>query len=78
MAYLFLDLRDKEPALLNKIDYYGIILLAVSLLLLLITLEEGAELDWLESPLIRFSSVACFITFTLFLYREFTTKKSCY
>ncbi len=74
LAYLFLDLRDKEPALLNKIDYLGIILLAVSLLLLLITLEEGAELDWFESSIIRFSSVACFITFTLFFYREFTTK----
>ena len=74
LGYLFIDLRDREPKLFKQIDYAGIILLAVSLLLLLITLEEGAELDWFASTIIRFSSILCVITFSLFFYREITTK----
>ena len=72
LGYFFLDLRDREPKLLKQIDFSGIILLAASLLLLLITLEEGAELDWFASYIIRFSSILCIITFFLFFYRELT------
>ena len=74
LGYFFIDLRDREPKLFKQIDYAGIILLAVSLLLLLITLEEGAELDWFASTIIRFSSILCVITFSLFFYREITAK----
>ena len=73
-AYFFIDLTDKEPELAKQIDYYGIALLAIGLLLLLITLQEGSRLDWFQSQGIRIASILSFTCLILFLLREFTAK----
>ena len=73
-AYFFVDLKDKEPELAKRIDYYGIGLLAIALLSLLITLQEGSRLDWLYAPEIRIASIISITCFILFVIRELTTK----
>ncbi len=74
LAYIFIDLDDKERHLANQIDYYGIVLLAVGLLLFLITIQEGSRLDWFESSVIRICSILSFTSLLLFFIREFTAK----
>ena len=73
-AYFFVDLNDKEPELAKRIDYYGIALLAVALLSLLITLQEGSRLDWLYAAEIRIATIISITCFILFTIRELTTK----
>ena len=74
LAFFFVDLKEREPKLAKQIDYYGIGLLAIALLSLLITLQEGSRLDWLEASEIRIAIILSFTCFILFLIREFTAK----
>jgi MFS transporter, DHA2 family, multidrug resistance protein len=74
LAYIFIDLDKKEKHLSKQIDYYGIVLLALGLLLLLITLQEGSRLDWFASSTIRICSILSFTCMLLFFIREFTAK----
>ena len=52
LGYLFIDLNQKDKTLIFKIDYKGIFLLAISLISLLIFLEEGERRDWFYSNFI--------------------------
>ena len=74
LGYLFLDLKKRDKTLLSKIDYIGILLLAISLIALLIFLEEGDRRDWFASNFI----ILCFTIFILclvfFIKHELTTK----
>ena len=74
LAYFFIDLNEREPELAKQIDYYGITLLAIGLLLLLVTLQEGTRLDWLKSQEIRIASILSVTCIILFLIREFTAR----
>ena len=74
LGYVFIDLDKKERHLSKQIDYYGIVLLALGLLLLLITLQEGSRLDWFESSTIRICSILSFTSMLLFFIREFTAR----
>ena len=58
-AYFFIDIYDKEEGLFKKIDYQGIIYLAIGLISLLLFIEEGEKRDWFKSDFI-FISLAYF------------------
>ncbi len=73
-AYKYIDLKEKEDDLLAKIDFAGIAFLAIGLITLLVTLEEGERYDWFESELIIISMLFSFICLLLFLLRELTAK----
>ena len=72
LGYFYIDLKNKDKTLIAKIDYRGILLLAIALIALLIFLEEGERKDWFYSNFIFF----CFFTFILclvfFIKRELT------
>ncbi len=74
LGYVFIDLTKKEKQLLKKIDYQGIIYLAISLISLLLFIEEGERRDWFDSKLI-FLSFCSFLIFTsAFILRELSIK----
>ena len=72
LGYFYIDLKNKDKTLIAKIDYRGILLLAITLIALLIFLEEGERRDWFYSNFI----FICFFTFILclvfFIKRELT------
>ena len=72
LGFFYIDLKNKDRTLIAKIDYKGIFLLAVTLIALLIFLEEGDRRDWFYSNFI----FICFFTFVLclvfFVKRELT------
>ncbi len=74
LAYIKVDLYEKEKNLIDKIDFPGILFLAISLIALLIFIEEGERRDWFDSNFI----LLCFSIFTIsiimFFNREFNTK----
>ncbi len=74
LAYFFVDVYDKEEGLFKKIDYQGIIYLAIGLISLLLFIEEGEKRDWFKSDFIFISFSLFLFSFSLFFYREFTTK----
>ena len=61
LGYCFIDLRKKDDIAISKIDFQGILLLAISLIALLLFLSEGERRDWFDSDFI-------FICFTIFLF----------
>ena len=54
LAFFFIDINDKQEGLFKKIDYQGIIYLAVGLISLLLFIEEGEKRDWLNQTLFLF------------------------
>ena len=74
LGFFFIDLSDKEKGLFNKIDYQGIGFLAISLISLLLFVEEGEKRDWFSSNFIIITFYLFLVNFLLFLNREFTTK----
>ena len=74
LAYLYVDLSDKEKDLFKKIDYQGIIYLTVSLISLLLFVEEGEKRDWFSSNFILLTFSTTLLSFSLFFYREITAK----
>ena len=55
LGYLYLDLKNKDKTLIAKIDYRGILLLAITLIALLIFLEEGERRDWFYSNSVSYT-----------------------
>tara|TARA_B100001248_G_C27383410_1_gene458322 strand:- start:459 stop:1955 length:1497 start_codon:yes stop_codon:yes gene_type:complete len=74
LAYLFIDLKNRDKSLITKIDYQGILLLATSLIALLIFLEEGEEQDWFFSNFIITSFLVFILCLIFFIKRELTIK----
>ena len=73
LGYLFIDLKDKDQTLLSKIDFQGILFLAISLIALLIFLEEGERRDWFYSNFIISFFFIFLLFITFFIKRELTT-----
>ena len=74
LGYLFIDLNKKDKSLISKIDYQGILLLAISLISLLIFLEEGERRDWFFSNFIFISFSIFIICVICFIKRELTIR----
>ena len=74
LAFFFIDINDKQEGLFKKIDYQGIIYLAVGLISLLLFIEEGEKRDWFKSDFIFISFSIFLLSFSLFFYREYTIK----
>ncbi len=74
LGYFFLDLRNRDKTLLSKIDYQGILLLAISLIALLIFLEEGDRRDWFYSNFICICFIIFIFCLIFFIKRELTIK----
>jgi DHA2 family multidrug resistance protein len=58
----------------SDVDWYGILLLAITVGSLQYILERGHEEDWFDSKIILFLTVSAVIGFLLFLWRELTYK----
>ncbi len=74
LAFFFIDVYDKQEGLFKKIDYQGIIYLAIGLISLLLFIEEGEKRDWFKSDFIFISFSIFLLSFSLFFYREYTAK----
>jgi len=62
LVWQFVDIDSPNWALLNKIDFVGIILIALCLGCLQFVLEEGVRKQWFESHLIVFLTVISMIS----------------
>ena len=71
-GYLFIDLNQRDKTLISKIDYMGILLLAISLISLLIFLEEGERRDWFYSNFIFINFSIFILCLIFFIKRELT------
>jgi DHA2 family multidrug resistance protein len=75
IIWFCLEEDPMDLSLLEGLDYFGIIAMAVGLGSLEYVLEEGERKDWFGNPIIvRFAWIAG-IFITLFLVRELTAKK---
>jgi len=76
MAWLFLpkDIKHSKSQPLPKVDWWGILFLAVSVGCLQTVLEEGERNDWFNSSFITTLTLACTIGLALFIWRELTTR----
>ena len=72
LGYFYIDLKKKDKTLIAKIDYKGIFLLAISLIALLIFLEEGDRRDWFYSNFIFISFFIFVLCLVFFIKRELT------
>ena len=70
----FIKIDKAEFALAKNIDFLGISLAAIALLLLIVVLEEGKRHDWFASQLILAFTAAGAISAYLFVWRELTCK----
>ncbi len=66
------DIDRPQPALLGRMDWPGILLVAVFLGTLEYILEEGPGEDWFESPLIRDLALVSLLAGVAFVWRELT------
>ena len=68
-------LRDYETETKKtKVDYIGLLLLAVAVTCLQILLDKGEQLDWWRSPVIRSLAVTSAISFTYLIVWELKEK----
>ena len=74
LAFIFMDLSERDSSLLKDIDYQGIFFLALGLISLLVFIEEGERRDWFESNFIFTMFSIAFVSLSYFLFRELTTK----
>ena len=58
----------------SDVDWYGILLLAITVGSLQYILERGHEEDWFDSKVILFLTISAVVGFLLFLWRELTYK----
>ena len=72
LGFFYIDLKNKDRTLIAKIDYKGILLLAVTLIALLIFLEEGDRRDWFYSNFIFICFTTFFLCLVFFIKRELT------
>jgi DHA2 family multidrug resistance protein len=68
------DIDEANPTLFNRIDWTGLVSMAVFLGCLEYFLDEGARHDWFADQSVLISFVAMVIGGSLFLYRSFTAK----
>ncbi len=61
-VWKFLDIDQPDWALLQKIDFVGIALIAVCLGCMQFVLEEGVRKQWFEDPLIVFMTVVAVVS----------------
>ncbi|TXF74947.1 DHA2 family efflux MFS transporter permease subunit [Chryseobacterium sp.] len=66
--------KFSEKRKAKDVDWYGIVLLAITVGSLQYILEKGHEEDWFDSREIVFLTVTAVIGFILFLWRELTCK----
>ena len=74
LGFFYIDLSKREKDLLKKIDYQGIIYLAISLVSFLFFIEEGERRDWFESNLIMYSFFIFLLFIIAFINRELTSE----
>jgi DHA2 family multidrug resistance protein len=72
LVWRFSPLRDAEPALLRRIDIWGLVGMAVFLGSLEIVLEEGPKHDWLQDDTVFLMAVAMIVGGAIFFWRAFT------
>jgi len=72
-VWRFLDLDQPEWALLQKIDFIGIGLIAIFLGCMQYVLEEGAKDQWLEDNVILTLAIIAAISGTIMFWWELTT-----
>ena len=70
LGYYFIDLKKKDNIAISKIDFQGIILLAISLITLLLFLGEGEKRDWFFSDFIFFCFSIFIFSLVFFIRRE--------
>ncbi len=72
LAYTFIDKKPNEGKIKDqiKIDYLGILLLAVGIGSLQYVLERGEADDWFASETIRLLTVSAVVGSALFIWRE--------
>lgn len=58
----------------NQVDWWGIVFLCVGIGFLQFLLEKGQEEDWFNSRMIVYSTIASFLGFYFFIWRELTYK----
>jgi MFS transporter, DHA2 family, multidrug resistance protein len=68
----FIDLKKRDDIAISKIDFQGIILLAISLIALLLFLGEGERRDWFFSNFIFYCFIVFIFSFIFFIRRELT------
>ena len=66
--------KFSEKRKARDVDWYGILLLAVTVGSLQYILERGHEEDWFDSKMITFLTISAVIGFGLFLWRELSYK----
>lgn len=70
----FVNFDQSDFSLLKKIDFIGIILIAIFLGFLQYVLEEGNRLEWFDSNLIILLSIISFISFISMIIHELRVK----
>ncbi len=73
MSWLFLP-KDLPRPVLPKVDWWGIIWIAVSIGCLQTILAEGQEYDWFNSNFIKYLVIVGSITFILLIWQELRTR----
>lgn len=73
-TWRFVHFDQPRPEMLKKIDYAGIVFLALFLCCLQYVLEEGARKSWFSDPLITSLSALSAFGFFAMLYQELTTE----
>jgi len=71
-TYTFVKATPKESKG-TPIDWWGILLLAITVGSLQTVLEKGEGEDWFNTPYISFLAATAFLGFLLFIWREFST-----
>jgi len=72
LGYFFIDLKKRDKILISKIDFQGILLLAISLIALLLFLGEGERRDWFFSNFIFICFFIFIFCLVFFIKRELT------
>ncbi|WP_448589765.1 DHA2 family efflux MFS transporter permease subunit [Thermodesulfobium sp.] len=77
LLLIFIFILDKSEKFSKgiKIDYFGLITMAIGLGALQIMLEKGQENNWFSSQFIVNLAIISFISLVLFAIREFTCEK---
>ena len=75
MGIVWLSMKDMESEIQKKpVDGIGMLLLAISVLLIQILIDKGHELDWLASPTLRLALNTSIIAFIAFCFWERSVK----
>lgn len=70
IIYRFADFDKPKPEMFKNFDYYGVLIIIVTLASLQYVLEEGNNKDWFDSTLILSLSVLIICGFVLLIYWE--------